>query len=73
MGVGFEDGHHAAGETAARIARELSARQGRLTSTIVGRSESWSTGYLGTMPLKRGMTSLASNSIEWCQALGFSL
>ena len=29
--------------------------------------------YLGTMPVKRGMTSLASSSIEWCQALGFSL
>jgi len=29
--------------------------------------------YLGTMPLKRGMTSFASNSIECSQALGFSL
>jgi hypothetical protein len=54
----------AAGETATRIARKLSARRARLTSTIVGRSEPWSTVYLGTMPLKRGMTSLASNSIE---------
>ena len=63
----------AAGATAAWIARKFSARRARLTSTTVGRSEPVSTVYLGTMPLKRGMTSLASSSIEWCQALGFSL
>ena len=63
----------AAGATAASIARKFSASRARLTSTTVGRSAPWSTGYLGTMPLKRGMTSLASSSIECRQALGFSL
>jgi len=62
-----------AGATAAWIARKLSARRPRLTSTTVGRSAPWSTGYLGTTFLKRGMTSLASSSIEWCHAFGFSL
>ena len=62
-----------AGATASWIARKFSARRARLTSTTVGRSAPWSTGYLGTMPLKRGMTSLASSSIEWCHAFGLSL
>ncbi len=73
VGVGLHDGHHR-GRSHRRPDRAEVLREAiqadlddrRPQRALIHR-------YLGTTLLKRGMTSLARSSIEWCHAFGLSL